>query len=94
MNYYIITKIEMKGADMVQYPFGYTTSEEDSIAVVKHYDECIGDWILTNIDDLESGVINISELFETNPLCYSSSWTTTNIEGMGLTEIIDITTLI
>ena len=47
MNYYIITKIEMKGADMVQYPFGYTTSEEDSIAVVKHYDEWIGGWIST-----------------------------------------------
>ena len=94
MNYYIITKIEMNGDDMVQYPFGYTTSEDDSIAIAKHYDECIGDWMLTNIDDLESGVINISEFFETKPLCYSSSWTTTDIEGMNLTEIIDITTLI
>lgn len=94
MNYYIITKIEMEGADMVQYPFGYTTSEEDSIAVVKHYDECIGDWILTNIDDLESGVIDISEFFKTKPLCYNSSWTTTSIEGMDLTEITDITILI
>ena len=94
MNYYIITKIEMDGDDMVQHPFGYTTSEDDSIAIAKHYDECIGDWILTNIDDLESGVINVSKFFETKALCYSSSWTTTNIEGMNLTEIIDITTLI
>ena len=94
MNYYIITKIEMKGADMVQYPFGYTTSEEDSIAVVKHYDEWIGGWISTNLDDLESGVVDISEFFKTKPLCYNSSWTTTSIEGMDLTEITDITILI
>jgi len=94
MNYYIITKIEMNGGNMVQYPFGYTTSEDDSIAISKHYDECIGGWMLTNIDDLESGVINISEFFETKPSCYSSSWMTTSIEGMGLTEVIDIITLI
>ena len=91
--YYIINEIEIIDEELKYTPIGYTLNEEDRDTLNANYDNTLGMWLKLNVYELSTGIKHISDYFTTSDVIYSANTQTTSIEGMGLTEIIDISEL-
>lgn len=91
MEYCILNEIKLVDGNVNFTPLGYLTNMEDCALINGNYESTYGSWIDNNRADLESGAINISAFFDTTPAVYETYQHTTSIEGMGLSEITDIT---
>ncbi len=86
--YFIINKIEYKNESVVYTPIGYTTDLIFRDEINNSYESTMGIWIENNKNELESGEIDISVFFETNPVVYvAKTYSDTND---GLNEINEI----
>ena len=72
---------------------GYLTSHEDAETINMTYCLPFKTWIDSNIDDLENGVLLASSYIDQNGSCYQVGHCNDNINGMNLTEILDIENL-
>ena len=91
MEYYILNKIELVDGNVNFTTLGYLTNMEDCALINSKYESTYGSWIESNRSGLEDGTINISTFFDTTPAVYETYQHTTSIEGMGLSEITNIT---
>lgn len=91
MEYCILNKIELVDGNVNFTTLGYLTNMEDCALINENYDSTYGSWIESNRSGLEDGTINISAFFDTTSVVYKTYQHTTSIEGMGLSEITDIT---
>lgn len=92
--YYMIEKKDIINGELVNTPVGYVNSVDDIILLNAGKYKEFNDWIKLNLVGLQSGVINISSYFITNPPFYFSEWKSTSIDGLNLDLITDINILI
>lgn len=93
MDYCIIYKVEFVDGEVAHTPVGYTTNEEDCHTLNSNYDSTLGDWIQSNISDLENGSKTMGDFFQNTPYVHHARAKASTIEGLGLEEITDINTL-
>lgn len=93
VKYYIISKIELVDSEPATTAVGYVLNEAEAIQASADYNDYV-QWIRTNRSDLIAGSTNISEFFNTTPKVYFNNLTVDTIEGLGLSEITDLNTLV
>ena len=91
MEYCIINEIKLVDGNVNYSPIGYVTDMSKCDQINVNHEEVFVAWINDNKSGLEDGSVNISIFFDTTPVIYEANQTTTSVEGMGLTEITDIT---
>ena len=93
MKYFIVNKIENVGGKLTFTEVGYITNTNDCLAINDEYESTLGQWLTDNIESLSNGSVTISGFFDVTPYVHNAKDTTNYIEGSGLVEITDITTL-
>lgn len=89
-KYYIVEKIEWLNGQLVSSIVGYILSESDADQInVKYNSYAL--WIRDNRVDLVSGAKSVSEYLVANGPVYDAATSTTNIDGLGLSLVTDIT---
>lgn len=91
MSYYIINKIEENNGQLIYTPIGYVTEKSDRDAINSKYESTFGAWVESNKSELENGSIYLSDYFILDSNVHSCKQKMSSIEGMGLSEITDIT---
>lgn len=93
MEYILISKIESVNGEYKNTPIGYVTSQTEADKV----DEKFKNFVNDNMASFTSGSMSIKTeidgFLDTNPLTYSVLYKTDNIDGLGLDEILDVTSL-
>jgi hypothetical protein len=93
MEYYIINKVHVINGGVVHTPIGFTLNINDVDTLNNNFDNTLGVWINANKSDLEQGIIQPTVFFESIPEVFYARQRTTDISGMNLNEITDITAL-
>lgn len=91
--YAIVNKIEYLDG-IITTQVGYINDNQQLCDDINNlYYQNYENWININKNDLENNVISIGDFFINIPYTYSAYQQTDNIDGMGLTEIININEL-
>ena len=93
MEYHIISKVQFIDNTVKYIPIGYTLNTDNCDIINYNYDTTLGSWVEINKTELENGSKMISEFFINTPYVYDARYSTTSIEGMGLSEITDVNEL-
>jgi hypothetical protein len=91
MFYHIIRKIYPLDGELVKEPVGYVTDKADAdyIEGNSSYRDFM-EWVGDNITNLIDRTVDISDYFEAVTHVYDSSWKTTDITGIDISEITDL----
>ena len=92
MRYYIIQKMGVVDGKVTSTDIGYTTNEEHREILSSPFSDMIS-WLESNKEDLNSGTIDSSVYFDTNPEFHYISGSVTDVSLLGLNEITDISGL-
>jgi hypothetical protein len=92
--YHIISKTECINNIVQQTNIGYTDSLQDASIINANYEITLGNWIRMNKALLETGITNMYSYFMPNQKVYNAQSKATCIDGLGLTLITDINTLV
>jgi len=86
--YYIIRKVYSNGSSIVREPIGYVENsiDENYIDSSSTFDN----WVESNRQALEDGILLEIEYFDSNPVFYEGSYSTKVIDGMDLKLITDL----
>jgi len=92
--YYIISKIELEGADNLSYSdYGTTTDENIVNQINEDYDSTLGAFLGENRTKLQLGIVSVSTFFETTSFVYEARTEVDNIEGLNVLNITDLNQL-
>lgn len=89
MNY-VISKIELIDGMLVYTPIGYVLDKLSADLVISKYESTLGNFLKQNISSLENGSVLLSDFIELNQVFHTVSSSTTSVEGMGLSEILNL----
>ena len=89
--YHIIRKVHCVNGELEYTPIGYVLTHEDSLYIDDDDSKNKAtQWVMDNIVDIRTGIIPISDYFIDNPPFYVEGYMTTDVSGMGLSEIVDL----
>ena len=91
--YYIINKVECLSGIINRTHVGYVTSQSEAETINSGEASAFQSWVDDNYNELVSGEVNVSEYFDNSPYHYVASQRTTSVDGMGLNEITDLSSL-
>lgn len=91
MMYYILNKTHIVNNLLVDEPIGYLTNMDNALLINYKYETTYLLWVNNNKTDLENGSLQINNYFNSIDAVYDCNTETTEIDGMGLSEITDIT---
>jgi hypothetical protein len=92
--YYIISKIELEGADNLIYSdYGTTTDENIVNQINEDYDSTLGAFLGENRTKLQLGIVSVSTFFETTSFVYEARTEVDNIEGLNVLNVTDLNQL-
>ena len=92
--YYIISKIELEGADNLIYSdYGTTTDKNIVNQINEDYDSTLGAFLGENRTKLQLGIVSVSTFFETTSFVYEARTEVDNIEGLNVLNITDLNQL-
>lgn len=90
----IISKIELEAPDNLKYTdYGYTEDQAVINQINEDFDATLGAFLGENRTKLELGEVLISSFFDNVAFVYEARTQVTTVEGLGLSEITDITQL-
>lgn len=90
----IITKIEIGDSEGLSFTdVGHTVDTNLVSEINQGYDSTLGAFIESNRNDLELGNITIDSFFNTNPFVYEARTNVDTVEGLSISEIININEL-
>ena len=88
----IISKIELDTNDEVCFvDFGYTTDQSLINQINQNYDHSLGIYIADNRTNLELGITDLSPI---TPIVFEARIEVSTIDGLGLSEITNLSQLI
>lgn len=91
---YIISKIELEGTDFLKYTdVGYTEDILIVNQINESYDVSLGKFLAENRTKLYLNEVSVSTFFATTSYVNEARTEVDTIEGLGLTEIININQL-
>lgn len=92
--YYIISKIELDGTDILKYS-DYATTESDEVAIQinEDYDATLGKFLAENRTKLNIGEVSVSTFFETTSFVYEARTQVENVDDLNLLSITDFNEL-
>ena len=93
MKYFIVNRIENVREKLTFTEIGYITDINDCAAINDEYESTLGQWFTDNMEGLTDGSVTLNDFFDVTPYVHNAKDTTNYIEGSGLVEITDITTL-
>lgn len=91
--YYIVEEIQFFNGEIIYINLGYVLSQNDANKVNISYDLYVN-WIDLNMNELINGTMQVSEYFISTPIVYSANLKTTCIDGLNLSLITDINSLV
>jgi len=91
MMYYILNKTHIVNNELVYEPVGYLTNMDNTLLINYKYETTYLLWVNNNKTDLENGSLQINNYFNSFGTVYDCNTETTEINGMSLSEITDIT---
>ena len=91
---YIISKIELEGADFLKYTdVGYTEDILIVNQINESYDITLGRFLAENRTKLYLNEVSVSTFFDTTSYVNEARTQVDTVEGLGLTEITNINQL-
>lgn len=91
MMYYILNKTHIVNNELLDEPVGYLTNIDNALLINYKYETTYLLWVNNNKTDLENGSLQINNYFNSFGTVYDCNTETTEINGMSLSEITDIT---
>ncbi len=91
MMYYILNKTHIVNNELVYETVGYLTNMDNTLLINYKYETTYLLWVNNNKTDLENGSLQINNYFNSFGTVYDCNTETTEINGMSLSEITDIT---
>lgn len=93
VKYYIVSKREMTDNVIVDSIIGYIEDAALAAELNAYYESSYEEWVRTNRQFLQDGIVTMSEFFAITPICHNANCSTNSI-GEGLTLISNIDNLL